>query len=70
MLKKHLAAPKHGQVTARRRQKKEINLLVWHKYYTDDLGDTNTDISFKTYQVLGSHDLKASFKIDFEDIWT
>lgn len=70
MLKKHLAAPKHGQVTARHRQKKEINLLVWHKYFTDDLGDTNTDISFKTYQVLGSYDMKASFKIDFEDVWT
>lgn len=47
-------------------QRKEGNkFTVWHKYYTDDLSDINIDTKFNTCQVLGSYDMKPSFKVDF-----
>lgn len=65
MLKEHLTALKHGQVTARHTEKGGNKFTVWHKYYTDDLSDINIDTKFNTCQVLGSYDMKPSFKVDF-----
>lgn len=61
MLQEHLAALKHEQVTARHREKKEINLLIWYKYYTDELNDINIDTTFKSLQVLGNYNVKVSY---------
>lgn len=41
MLKEPLTALKHGQVMVTYKEKRNNNLLVWHKYYSDELSDTN-----------------------------